>query len=1498
MTISSTPRSAAFAEEDHPRDERGRFGDKGGDTQAKSSPLAPRPKVMDDLTDADRAAIAKGEQRIRDAIGQGKDVDLSKLSPALAPLLAQSVERTVAEFPAVARNLNSIEVVPIGGGILGQYQPSTGAMQLNENTFGQFQIFHSEMEMARNGRLDTSMNEKGSFHPLDDAQSTFDHEIGHAVWKTATDEMIGQQIATHDMRTQGNVAYWRGMSNKDISARFLGFDPDADRARAMDEDRKLAYPSTRTITSGLRAMGSEYGAKSYLRREWDEPTHDLNEGFAEWFSVRQRPEMSPMLTARTNDLLSNGFNRVLDFTRDAATAGQPGRAAAARPVTIPDAMPSSTSPTCYGYVSGAQWKAMSKAERDALFPPPEAEVILAAAIEVAGDYGLDLIDGVLRTESGAIFPPDTLVTIVHARLAYSEDQKRDDRGRFGEGDGGTVDSAGGHVPGEKQDGTAVKFPKGTTLYRSVNADLRGALVPSRMGESGPGVYLTTNRAFAEQMTANMPGRELYEVTTGRALRLLDRTAPGGDDEYRALQDASSAINRDGALAKAITDAGYDGVRFAGVNKGDAEVTVLDASALDGKPVQPRTAAFDESQHPRDDRGRFGEGDGGHADKADTHFTTAADVPLVAWAQQFPKGTVFRSGNPSRLDAMRHGEDLGTPDPTGARGETYGEERIGGIWVSTTAKPEYLDKGEQLAAFDPSASKVVNEGAPGDMLLDYVPADHLLGTWTPGPAGARGYDVTPPQARGRGMIRGIAPVGKAVTAAFDESKHPREKGRFTFKEDGEIAPEKPRPQDEVAPAPIPRDANGKLDVDALLAANPQKPDEDIFVYQGRVAHLLDDSQEQSDLLFAVRERYEPVQSVVDGMQQWQVDHGLDPVPAVIVEQHADLAEADAAGRAFENATDQSGDPTVQAAYEDFKRQNEEMFDYMTKPVAEGGMGINVQFTNQHDPYKTAAAQAADLRDNNRIVIESGLGGNHTASMTTAEYDRFRAVHDTFGHAAIGGGFDRHGEYEAWLTHSMMYTDPGRLAMSTEYHGVNSAMWSGNPSDPGGTGKTVLLGEYAEPPWERTHAAAVQAAVAPWITPPEIRELIERVGFDANFANHFMPCRWHYDELPMQAAFDESQHPRDEHGRFVSDAPLVLARQRQPKDTKPGSAPARNAEILTLADLTPAQQAKVMDKVTGPIPPVKPEGGWPKDANGEKMIPQPPEGEAWGIDATPEEVRANYEAMFERGMADPENRDAGMHWYENTRDQAIELGDKYGYDLTESATAIAAMSAGTRWETEFPILETMMRMDGTELDVSQERLDAINTKLTGLDADGNRVSKGLGEDPVSNGMNISDMNSAQAIQVMFNEHMTQPSAPDRIYDTKDGWGARYSFNQYERSLEAIRDELPPEQMNGVKVREFYDNITHPEVDGHVTIDVMMMQIASNDTRVQNETRITGAPSIDSVALGPSPFLADEVRRIAAAHDPPVLAQQAQAVMWVQWLDEQKAAGRGGARGGADV
>jgi hypothetical protein len=57
-----------------------------------------------------------------------------------------------------------------------------------------------------------------------------------------------------------------------------------------------------------------------------------------------------------------------------------------------------------------------------------------------------------------------------------------------------------------------------------------------------------------------------------------------------------------------------------------------------------------------------------------------------------------------------------------------------------------------------------------------------------------------------------------------------------------------------------------------------------------------------------------------------------------------------------------------------------------------------------------------------------------------YDRFRAVHDIVSHAWRGYGFDRHGEFSAWLTEDRMYTGLARWALATELHAEHSVLWT--------------------------------------------------------------------------------------------------------------------------------------------------------------------------------------------------------------------------------------------------------------------------------------------------------------------------------------------------------------------------------------------------------------------------------------------------------------------------
>lgn len=418
--------------------------------------------------------------------------------------------------------------------------------------------------------------------------------------------------------------------------------------------------------------------------------------------------------------------------------------------------------------------------------------------------------------------------------------------------------------------------------------------------------------------------------------------------------------------------------------------------------------------------------------------------------------------------------------------------------------------------EPGLIRYVLNGEPGAELIDEAAALDLVERFPwPGMRAAIAQ-----AARAAGMF------DPRLAAEFDESEWEREGGRFhAFIGEKE---ERAAGEDRRDENGVPLDERGDVDVDRYVSENPRRKGEDVFVWQGRIVEGLD-RETQSEVLYETRERYDRVEELWEGAQRWNEENGLGPIPANVADLRADLDEADAVARFMENAKDESQSPLVHVAYDDFKRQNAEMYDYMTRPRAEGGLGVRVEYTTERDPYPSAEAQAADLRDNGRIIIESGLGGDHSA-LSVEEYDQFRAVHDVFGHAAIGGGFDRHGEYQAWVTHAAMYTGPGRQAMSTEYHGVNSAMWAGEPGTPG-TGMSVLLPDgFADPPWMRQQA--IVGAASTRSQKRVARALVAKLRLDPDFAREFSHVAWHTRGGPTPEAFlaAEREYVRDELGRF--------------------------------------------------------------------------------------------------------------------------------------------------------------------------------------------------------------------------------------------------------------------------------------------------------------------------------------------------------------------------------
>jgi hypothetical protein len=239
----------------------------------------------------------------------------------------------------------------------------------------------------------------------------------------------------------------------------------------------------------------------------------------------------------------------------------------------------------------------------------------------------------------------------------------------------------------------------------------------------------------------------------------------------------------------------------------------------------------------------------------------------------------------------------------------------------------------------------------------------------------------------------------------------------------------------------------------LKLPPREKGEPDFAYQARVLKSLPE-EDKHEIIAMIRERTDVCTPIHNAAMNWRAQHGIAEPKVDWDNVTCDLTKAKRITQAIEKKKRDPNNPEYKAAYADFKRQTDEMWDLVTRPVSTGGLGIAVEMWDERtegrdDPYETAEAQALDLINNSHIYVNRGefFIGNDPLSptgtkhpfMTGPDYFRFRAVHDIFGHAGVGGGFDRHGEYEAWMHHSSMYQGVGQKAMSTEYHGVNSWLW---------------------------------------------------------------------------------------------------------------------------------------------------------------------------------------------------------------------------------------------------------------------------------------------------------------------------------------------------------------------------------------------------------------------------------------------------------------------------
>ncbi len=128
--------------------------------------------------------------------------------------------------------------------------------------------------------------------------------------------------------------------------------------------------------------------------------------------------------------------------------------------------------------------------------------------------------------------------------------------------------------------------------------------------------------------------------------------------------------------------------------------------------------------------------------------------------------------------------------------------------------------------------------------------------------------------------------------------------------------------------------------------------------------------------------------------------------------------------------------VRQSYRALERETAQLFE-----TALRGLGVRVHHVRgEGDPYRNAAELCAELREHASMKLTTIacddphplLGGEEAGVV-----DQLRVVHDVFGHAALGVGFDLQSEFATWLQCRTVFSDAARPAAFCELVGAVTA-----------------------------------------------------------------------------------------------------------------------------------------------------------------------------------------------------------------------------------------------------------------------------------------------------------------------------------------------------------------------------------------------------------------------------------------------------------------------------
>lgn len=192
---------------------------------------------------------------------------------------------------------------------------------------------------------------------------------------------------------------------------------------------------------------------------------------------------------------------------------------------------------------------------------------------------------------------------------------------------------------------------------------------------------------------------------------------------------------------------------------------------------------------------------------------------------------------------------------------------------------------------------------------------------------------------------------------------------------------------------------------------------------------------------------PVESAVRSASEYMRSRALPERPEGHADPHSIMTPSVGSkiAEAFKNAPDH--DPSAVPAYNAMREEINRQFDHMTGPRSKGGMGLDVRI-QPHDPYgsggdgsrwdKAYGELRHDVEHNNRLDVLSTKVTGGVPHLSDEDNDKFRAIHDVFGHLAAGRGVDYHGEEAAWKHHVTMFSDLAARAVTTDLRGFNNTM----------------------------------------------------------------------------------------------------------------------------------------------------------------------------------------------------------------------------------------------------------------------------------------------------------------------------------------------------------------------------------------------------------------------------------------------------------------------------